>query len=81
MVRCWGGFDPLMALPDNMAGGGQAMNTGKKLFAQLMDFLPWSTFDRIERLSRVSGYCRQIHLLGRVRCYRTKSRERVLCFV
>ena len=24
-----------------------AMNTGKTLFAQLMDFLPWSTFTRI----------------------------------
>jgi hypothetical protein len=23
------------------------MNTGKTRFAQLMDFLPWSTFDRI----------------------------------
>jgi hypothetical protein len=23
------------------------MNTGKTLFAQLMDFLPWSTFERI----------------------------------
>jgi hypothetical protein len=23
------------------------MNTGKTLFAQLMEFLPWSTFDRI----------------------------------
>ncbi len=23
------------------------MNIGKTLFAQLMDFLPWSTFDRI----------------------------------
>ena len=23
------------------------MNNGKTLFAQLMDFLPWSTFDRI----------------------------------
>lgn len=23
------------------------MNTGKTIFAQLMDFLPWSTFDRI----------------------------------
>jgi hypothetical protein len=23
------------------------MNTGKTLFAQLMDFLPWSTFTRI----------------------------------
>jgi hypothetical protein len=23
------------------------MNTGKTLFAQLMDFLPWSTFSRI----------------------------------
>jgi hypothetical protein len=26
---------------------GGAMNTGKMLFAQLMDFLPWSTFDRL----------------------------------
>ena len=23
------------------------MNTGKTLFAQIMDFLPWSTFDQI----------------------------------
>jgi hypothetical protein len=23
------------------------MNAGKTIFAQLMDFLPWSTFDRI----------------------------------
>jgi hypothetical protein len=23
------------------------MNTGKTLFAQLMDFLPWKTFSRI----------------------------------
>ena len=23
------------------------MNTGKTLFAQLMDYLPWSTFTRI----------------------------------
>src|SRR6202041_3212087 len=29
------------------------MNTGKTLFAQLMDFLPWSTFDRI--VSRYNG--------------------------
>src|ERR1700750_1610051 len=29
------------------------MNTGKTLFAQLMDFLPWSTFDRI--LARYAG--------------------------
>jgi Domain of unknown function (DUF4372) len=28
-------------------GEDQTMNTGKTLFAQLMDFLPWSTFDRI----------------------------------
>src|SRR5208283_5835255 len=33
--------------------GGQAMNTGKTLFAQLMDFLPWSTFDRI--VARYNG--------------------------
>ena len=41
-----------MALPEYMAGG-QAMNTGKTLFAQLMDFLPWSTFDRI--VARYNG--------------------------
>jgi transposase len=29
------------------------MNTGKTLFAQIMDFLPWSTFDRI--VSRYDG--------------------------
>src|SRR5271165_3336096 len=33
--------------------GGQAMNNGKTLFAQLMDFLPWSTFDRI--VARYNG--------------------------
>ena len=29
------------------------MNTGKTLFTQLMDFLPWSTFDRI--VARYNG--------------------------
>ena len=29
------------------------MNTGKTLFAQLMGFLPWSTFDRI--VARYNG--------------------------
>ena len=29
------------------------MNTGKTLFAQLMDFLPWTTFDRI--VARYNG--------------------------
>jgi Domain of unknown function (DUF4372)/Transposase DDE domain len=33
--------------------GAQAMNNGKTLFAQLMDFLPWSTFDRI--VARYNG--------------------------
>ena len=27
------------------------MNTGKTLFAQLMDFLPWTTFTRIVAMS------------------------------
>src|SRR5271167_557026 len=31
------------------------MNTGKTLFAQLMDFLPWSTFSRI--VVRYGGDC------------------------
>jgi hypothetical protein len=29
------------------------LNSGKTLFAQLMDFLPWSTFDRI--VARYNG--------------------------
>src|SRR5208337_568829 len=33
--------------PRRWRGEGLVMNTGKTLFAQLMDFLPWSTFDRI----------------------------------
>ena len=32
------------------------MNTGKTLFAQLMDFLPWTTFTRIvDRYGGVTG--------------------------
>src|ERR1700704_1348574 len=34
-------------------GEGLVMNTGRTLFAQLMDFLPWSTFDRI--VARYNG--------------------------
>jgi hypothetical protein len=30
-----------------IGGEGLAMNTGKTIFTQLMDFLPWTTFDRI----------------------------------
>src|ERR1700684_157621 len=33
--------------PRRSRGEGLVMNTGRTLFAQLMDFLPWSTFDRI----------------------------------
>jgi hypothetical protein len=51
-VRGWGVFDPVTALPDDTAGG-QAINTGKTLFAQLMDILPWSTFDRM--VARYNG--------------------------
>jgi len=38
------------------------MNTGKTLFAQLMDFLPWSTFDRI--VARYNGN----HAVRTLRC-------------
>jgi hypothetical protein len=51
-VCCWGGFDPVTALPDDIARR-QAMNTGKTLFAQLTDFLPWTTFDWI--VARYNG--------------------------
>ena len=37
----------VVAPPDDLEGGLAAMNAGKTIFAQLMDFLPWSTFDRI----------------------------------
>src|SRR3978361_1109711 len=33
--------------PRRSCGGGLVMNTGKTLFAPLMDFLPWCTVDRI----------------------------------
>jgi hypothetical protein len=34
------------------------MNTGKTLFAQIMDFLPWSTFDPVRNLCRfVRSHC------------------------
>jgi Domain of unknown function (DUF4372)/Transposase DDE domain len=41
------------ALLDHPAGEGLTMNNGKTIFAQLMDFLPWSTFDRI--VARYNG--------------------------
>jgi hypothetical protein len=52
------------------------MNTGRTLFAQIMDFLPWSTFDRIvarydgnrgvRRLSCAAQY-QIIELAGQIR--------------
>jgi hypothetical protein len=40
------------------------MNTGKTLFAQLMDYLPWSTFSRI--VARYEGHgIRPIDLPGK----------------
>jgi hypothetical protein len=41
------------ALLDHLAGEGLTMNSGRTIFAQLMDFLPWSTFDRI--VARYNG--------------------------
>jgi hypothetical protein len=41
------------ALLDHPAGEGLTMNSGRTIFAQLMDFLPWSTFDRI--VARYNG--------------------------
>ena len=46
------------------------MNTGKTLFAQIMDFLPWSTFDRIlpgefgsaDRTAVISSRYRSLHM-------------------
>jgi hypothetical protein len=43
------------------------MNTGKTLFAQLMDFLPWSTFSRI--VSRYDGD-RAVRTLSRAAQFR-----------
>jgi hypothetical protein len=46
----------LIATPDlldHLAGEGLTMNSGRTIFAQLMDFLPWSTFDRI--VARYNG--------------------------
>jgi len=33
------------------------MNTGKTLFAQLMDFLPWKTFSRIIARYDATAWC------------------------
>ena len=33
------------------------MNAGKTLFAQLMDFLPWSTFMRIVAATAATARC------------------------
>ena len=46
------------------------MNTGKTLFAQIIDFLPWSTFDRIlpgefgsaNRTAVISSRYRSLHM-------------------
>ena len=37
------------------------MNTGKTLFAQLMDFLPWTTFSRIVGVTAATGGCGLSH--------------------
>ena len=47
------------------------MNTGKTLFAQIMDFLPWSTFHRI--VEKYSGD-------HRVRCLRCAEQFRIMAF-
>ena len=47
------------------------MNTGKTLFAQLMDFLPWTTFARI--VDRYDGNCR-------VRTFSCAEHYRVMAF-
>jgi hypothetical protein len=47
------------------------MNTGKTLFAQIMDFLPWSTFHRI--VQKYSGD-------HRVRCLRCADQFRIMSF-
>ena len=47
------------------------MNTGKTLFAQIMDFLPWSTFHRI--VQKYSGD-------HRVRCLRCAGQFRIMSF-
>jgi hypothetical protein len=47
------------------------MNTGKTLFAQIMDFLPWSTFHRI--VQKYSGN-------HRVRCLRCADQFRIMSF-
>ena len=47
------------------------MNTGKTLFAQIMDFLPWSTFHRI--VQKYSGD-------HRARCLRCADQFRIMSF-
>lgn len=47
------------------------MYTGKTLFAQIMDFLPWSTFHRID--ARYGGDYR-------IRTFRCAEQFRILAF-
>ena len=49
------------------------MNTGKTLFAQLMDFLPWKTFHRI--VARHGGD-KGVRSLNIVFFFRLKSNRR-----
>ena len=46
------------------------MNTGKTLFAQLMDYLPWSTFTRI--VTRYDGD-RRVRTLSCAEQYRVMA--------
>ena len=49
------------------------MNTGKTLFAQLMDFLPWTTFTRI--VDRYGGDHR-VRTLSCAEQYRSMAKPR-----
>ena len=52
------------------------MNTGKTLFAQLMDFLPWTTFTRI--VDRYGGDHR-VRTLSCAEQYRSMAFAQELC--
>jgi len=51
--------------------GGGAVNSGQTLFSQLMDFVPWTSFDRL-----VAKYCGDV----RVRRFRCTEQFRAMAF-
>src|SRR5438034_5267358 len=74
-----------MVLPRSICGG-ELMHVGKTLFAQVMDFLPWTTFHRIVDRYRGDHRVRTLRCTEQLRCmafaqltYRESLRDIEVC--